>query len=218
MNYLLTSLFFLSVVFGSALQAQDSTGIGGKPYQADARGTSSYLFSDWYTGSVRTDDDQMHDGVMLRYDLTRDEVEYRSGGSIYRADARVTEFNIPTGTDLYTFKNGYPAVAGQTDKSFYRLIYDGNTKLLKKYTKPIEIEKASATTEMDKDARLYILKNNKLNLVTLSDRNSFLKLLADEKNKMQYVIKEEMLDFSGEDDLLKLLEEYDSYKAGRGGN
>jgi hypothetical protein len=35
---------------------------------------------------------------------------------------------------------------------------------------------------------------------------------------MQYVIKEENLEFGGDDDLVKLLEEYDSYKAGRGGN
>ena len=35
---------------------------------------------------------------------------------------------------------------------------------------------------------------------------------------MQYVIKEEQLEFDGDDDLGKLLEEYDSYKAGRGGN
>ena len=57
-----------------------------------------------------------------------------------------------------------------------------------------------------------------MNPIQLKDRNSFLKVLSDEKNKMQYVIKEENLDFDGADDVAKLLAEYDAYKAGRGGN
>jgi hypothetical protein len=42
--------------------------------------------------------------------------------------------------------------------------------------------------------------------------------LTDEKNKLNYVIREQQLDFAADDDLIRLLEEYDSYKAGRGGN
>ncbi|MCE6988701.1 hypothetical protein [Dyadobacter sp. CY323] len=203
-----------------AMSQQDSTGLAGTPYKEASASTdgSHYLFKEWYSGSVRTSDDKVHDGVKIRYDLAKDEVEYKADSAIYRVSANVTEFNLPTGTDLYTFKSGYPAVGEYSDKTFYRLLYDGNTKLLKKYTKPIKVEKASATMTMDPTAKLYILKDNKMNPVQLSNRNSFMKLMTDEKNKLNYVIREQQLDFAAEDDLIKLMEEYDSYKAGRGGN
>jgi hypothetical protein len=217
--FLLTPLFIAQLAF-----SQDSTsqagGLAGTLYNESSASTdgSHYLFKEWYTGSIRTSDDRVHDGIKIRYDVNKDELEYKTDSAMYRISTGIKEFNLPTGTDLYTFRNGYPAVENQTEKSFYRLMYDGNTKLLKKYTKPIKVEKASATTQMDPTAKLYILKDGKMNLVELGKRNSFLKLLSDEKNKMQYVIREEQLDFAGDDDLMKLLEEYDSYKAGRGGN
>ncbi|NIJ55368.1 hypothetical protein [Dyadobacter arcticus] len=222
MNYL-RRFFLLSplLIAQVAMAQQDSTGLSGTPYkemQSTSGENSSYLFKEWYSGSVRTNDDKVHDGIKLRYDLGKDEVEYKVDSAMYRASTGVTEFNLPTGTDLYNFKNGYPAVGDYTDKSFYRLLYDGNTKLLKKYVKPIQVEKASATMTIDPSAKLYILKDGKMNPVQLKNRSSFLKLLTDEKNKLNYVIREQQLDFAADDDLIKLLEEYDSYKAGRGGN
>lgn len=216
----LTSLLLI-VCIADITVAQDSTGLSGTPFQeikyTDSK-SSPYLFEEWYSGTIRTSDEQIHDGIKIRYDLKKDEVEYQLGSALYRLSTGVKDFTIPTGTDLYIFKNGFPPVDGNTEKSFYRVMYDGNTKLLKKYKSQIKQEKASATREMDPDAKIYILKDDKLSLVKLSDKNSFLKLLPDEKNKMLYVIKEQQLDFAAEDDLISLLQEYDSYKAGRGGN
>lgn len=221
MKYLLRFFPLAFCLIAIQANAQDSTGLAGTPYQETqlaAGEKSPYLLKEWYSGTVRTSDDRVHDGVQLRYDYAKDEVEYNTGSGLYRVSAGVTEFTIPSGVELYTFRNGYPAVGNQTDKSFYRVLYDGNVKLLKKYTSPIKVEKASATREMDAGAKLFLLKDGKMNPVQLSNRNSFLKLLTDERNKLNYVIKEQQLDFAGEDDLIRLLEEYDSYKAGRGGN
>lgn len=221
MKYLLRIFSLVFCVISIQANAQDSTGLAGTPYQETqlaAGEKSPYLLKEWYSGAVRTSDDRVHDGVQLRYDYLKDEVEYKAGSGLYRVSSGVTEFTIPSGVELYTFRSGYPAVGSQTEKSFYRVLYDGNTKLLKKYTNPIKVEKASATREMDAGAKLYLLKDGKMNPVQLSNRNSFLKLLTDERNKLNYVIKEQQLDFAGEDDLIRLLEEYDSYKAGRGGN
>ncbi|MCE7073290.1 hypothetical protein LZG74_23440 [Dyadobacter sp. CY327] len=220
MKYVLRFFLLSSFLWTNAAVAQDSTGLSGTPYQETAADgeNSPYLFKEWYSGTVRTSDDRVHDGVKIRYDLKKDEVEYKADSGLFRVSSGVKEFTIPTGTDLYIFKNGYPAVGEQTDKSFYRVLYDGNTKLLKKYVKPIKVEKASATRTLEPNAKLYILKNDKLNPVQLSNRNSFLKLLSEEKNKMNYIIRESQLDFAAEDDLMTLLEEFDSYKAGRGGN
>ncbi|MCF2490294.1 hypothetical protein [Dyadobacter sp. CY347] len=220
MKYVLRFFLLSFFLWTNAAIAQDSTGLSGTPYQESATDgeNSAYLFQEWYSGTVRTSDDRVHDGVKIRYDIKKDEVEYKADSGLFRVSSGVKEFTIPTGTDLYIFKNGYPAVGEQTDKSFYRVLYDGNTKLLKKYVKPIKVEKASATRTLEPNAKLYIMKNDKLNPVQLSNRNSFLNLLTEEKNKMNYIIRESQLDFAAEDDLITLLEEYDSYKAGRGGN
>ncbi len=213
-------LLLLCLINTAVLQAvaQDSTGLSGTPFQAGSSGAdnASYLFSDWYSGTVRTSDDKVHDGVYLRYDLKKDEIEYKQGADLYRLKQGVSEFTIPTGTDLYVFKNGFPAVGGQSSSSFYRVLYEGNTKLLKKYTTPIKVEKASPTQAVDPESKLYIVKGEKLFPVKLNDKNSFLKLLGDKKNKMLYTIKEQQLEFGAEDDLISLLEEYDSFRAGRG--
>lgn len=219
MKYLKRILFLSIMIWSGKLMAQDSTGLAGKIYHETANGgAASYLFSEWYSGSIRANNDKVYDGIQLRYEIAKDEIEYKKDSVLFRIAEGVKEFTIPSGTDLYIFRNGFPAANGLTNKNFYRIMYDGETKLLKRYQSPIKVEKASATREMEPDAKLYIVKNDKLTLVNLKDKNSFLKLLSDEKNKMQYVIKEEQLEFDGDDDLAKLLEEYDSYRAGRGGN
>lgn len=200
------------LLFGVEAIAQDSTGLKGTPlklaqYTDD---NSPFLTKEWFRGLARDNAGKPYDGVLLNYDLTKDEVVYKTDSSAYVLGPEITEFNIPTGTELFTFKSGFPATSdGLTARSFYRVLYDGNTKLLKHYKKS-----GSAATQES----LYILKGDKLSLIQLKDKDSFLKILADEKNKMNYVIKEENIDFDGADDVAKLLAEYDAYKAGRGGN
>lgn len=220
MKYLTSILMVWVVCVAISANAQDSTGLAGRPYQESASGSTKavYLLKDWYSGSIRLNNDQFYDGVQLRYDLSKDEIEYRKDSSLFRISEGVKEFTIPSGIDLYTFRSGFAPFEGLTAKSFYRIMYDGTTKLLKRYKSPIKEEKAGATRVMEPDALLYILKDEKVTPVNLKDPNSFLRLLSEEKNKMLYVIKKEGLEFGGDDDLVKLLEEYDSYKAGRGGN
>ncbi len=220
MKHLRLFFAFCFGCFGFSALAQDSTGLKGEPYHESPTDTkkATYLLKDWYSGSIRMSDNQFYDGIQLRYDLNRDEIEYRKDSTLFRISKGVKEFTIPSGIDLYIFRSGFPSVEGLTSNSFYRIMYDGKTKLLKRYKSQIQQEKAAATRTMEPDAKLYIYKDDTVTPVKLSDPNSFLKLLSDERNKMQYVIKEEGLEFGGDDDLAKLLEEYDSYKAGRGGN
>lgn len=213
MNYL-KRLFTLIVILNSASAfAQELT---GTPV-TDTTSTQ-YLLPNWYSGIIRMNDDKVFDGVYLRYNLAKDQIEVKKDSGTFRIEKGVKEFNIPSGSDLYIFRSGFAPYKTLTTESFYRVIYDGKTQLLKRYQSPIQVEKAAATRTLEPDAKLYVVKDSKVNEVFLKDQNSFLKLLADEKNKMRYVIKEENLEFDAEDDLMKLLEEYDAYKAGRGGN
>lgn len=214
MKNLVSVFSILTVFLGHISIAQDSTGLAGtKVNEVQTSGVSSpFLFDEWFSGAVTTKDGQVYDGVKFRYDTSNDQLEFKKGEDTYRTGSDVAAFSLPTGDALYNFKNGFPAVGKETEQSFYQVLYDGNVKLLKRF------RPTGNNTSIVNGGKLYILKNEKMNPVSLSDRNSFLKVLADQKNKMNYVIKESLLDFDQDEDLVTLLEEYDSYVAGKGGN
>lgn len=221
----ITSLLFAFLGLIAVADAQFMYDINGRPIQettyTDVEG-SPYLFDAWYKGIVKVaKTEKVYDDVKLRYDVYKDELEYDKEGQLMRLGSEILEFSIPTGDALYEFRRGFPAVDKQDETSFYRVLYDGNTKLLKRYQKRLREEKAynsaTATKHFDLGETTYILKGGQMYLTKKNDKKGILRLLADEKDLMNYVIKEEQLDFKTDDDTIKLLEEYDAYKAGRKG-
>ncbi len=221
----ITSLLFALLGLTAVADAQFMYDINGQPVRentyVDVEG-SPYLFDEWYKGIVKVaKTGKVYDDVKLRYDAYKDELEYEKEGQLLRLTSEILEFSIPTGDALYEFRRGFPAVGDQNENSFYRVLYDGNTKLLKRYEMRLREDRAysSATTtkRFDLGEETYILKDGQMNKTKKNDKKGLLKLLADEKNLMNYVIKEEQLDFKTDDDTAKLLEEYDAYKAGRKG-
>ena len=213
------------ICLATAAQAQFMQDINGRVVTemayTDVDG-SPYLVEEFNKGIVRTaKDDQVYDGIPMRYDAYKDELEYEKDGKYYRLGPEIVSFSIPTGDALYEFRRGFPAVGDFTENNFYQVLHDGNTKLLKHYGKRMREEKAynSATTtkRFDDVEQLYVLKGGTMYPIKKNDKKELLKLLSDEKNLMNYVIKEEQLNFKTEGDMVKLLEEYDAYKAGRKG-
>lgn len=213
------SLFCLA----SAAQAQFMYDINGRVVNevkyTDVEGTP-YFMEEWNTGSVKmAKGGKVHDGIKLRYDAYKDEVEYENEGKLYRLGSELSAFSIPTGKALYNFQNGFPAVGDQTQASFYHVLHDGNTKLLKRYEMKMREERpynsATSIKRFDLGEELYVLKNGTMHPMKKNARKDLLKILSDEKNLMQYIIKEEQLNFQTETDIVKILEEYDAYKAGR---
>jgi hypothetical protein len=224
MKKIIASLFGAFLLMTS-VQAQFMQDINGRVVNemtyTDVEG-SPYLFEEWNTGIVKAvENEKVFDGLKMRYDAYKDEVEYEKNGKMYRLSSEISAFTLPTGDALYEFRRGFPAIGDQTEKSFYRVLSDGNTKVLKRFEMKMREEKpynsATVTKRFDLDEQLYVLKNGTMYPVKTNDRKGILKLVSDEKNLMNYVIKEEQLNFRTEDDIVKLLEEYDAYKAGRKG-
>ncbi len=221
----IASLLFALLGLISVADAQFMYDINGRPVRestyVDVEG-SPYLFDEWYKGIVKvTKTEKVYDDVKLRYDAYKDELEYEKEGQMLRLGPEILEFSIPTGTALYEFRRGFPAVGNQNENSFYRVLYDGNTKFLKRYEMRLREDRAynsaTVTKRFDLGEETYILKDGQMHQTKKNDKKGLLKLLIDEKNLMNYIIKEEQLDFKTDDDTVKLLEEYDAYKAGRKG-
>lgn len=197
MKKAIACLFLSILVFGANAQNQP--------------GTSPYLYDEWSTGTITTTGGEILDAVDLRFDSSKDEVEYRKDGAVTKLGNAVDEFSLLTGSDSYVFKKGYPGVAQLNANSFYRVLYDGNVKVLKRYNNGIA---ASGKKAEGRSEQLYILKNNKMIPVKTNDRKGVMQVVADKKNHMEYAAKEQQLDFSQEADIVKLIEEYDAYVAG----
>jgi hypothetical protein len=224
MKTIIATLFTV-VYMITSVQAQFMQDINGRVVSeityTDVEGTP-YLFEEWNTGIVRAKENaKVFDGVKMRYDAYKDEVEYEKNGKLYRLGPEIMAFTLPTGDALYEFRSGFPAVGDQTEQSFYRVLSDGNTKILKRYEMKMREEKpynsATVTKRFNMQEQLYVLKKGTMYPIRTNDRKGIMKLVSDEKNLMNYVIKEEQLNFKTEDDIVKLFEEYDAYKAGRKG-
>ena len=203
---------FMQDINGRVVTEQTYTNVEGSPY----------MIEDFNKGILTmAKGNQVYDGIPMRYDAYKDELEYEKDGKHYRLGPEITSFSIPTGDALYEFQRDFPAVGDLTENSFYQVLYDGTTKLLKHYGKRMREEKAynsaTATKRFDGTEQLFVLKGGKMNPIKKNDKKELLSLLSDEKNLMNYIIKEEQLDFKSEKDMVKLLEEYDAYKAGRKG-
>jgi hypothetical protein len=181
---------------------------------------SPYLLNDqWITGTIRTASDKVIDGVKMKYDIYKDELEYENEGKLYRLGAKeIVEFVMPTGDALYIFRRGFPAVEDQSTSSFYRVLYDGKSKVLKRFETKMRKEKqynsATAVNRFVPSETLYVLKDGKMHPIKKGDRKKLLGLLSDKRSLMEYNIKEQQLDLRSELDMVKLIEEYDAYKAG----
>jgi hypothetical protein len=224
LRYTFVALFaFLVIIFHA--QAQFMTDINGRVVQefsyTDVEGSPYFLDGEWYSGTIRAMKGQVFDGVRLRFDAYKNEVEYTRDNKLYRLGPEVLEFTIPTGSELCQFRRGFPAVGSLSEQTFYRVLHDGVTKLLKYHEKKMREEKAynSATTtkRFETTERLYILKDGTMTLVRRGDRKGIMALLADKRDLMEYTIKEQQLNLKEEEDITKLLEEYDAYKAGKKG-
>jgi hypothetical protein len=202
-------------VFSIPVKAQNPTGSNSKASGKEVGKNiknSPYLSDDWVTGTITTSKGEIIDAVKMRFDNYKGDIEYKKEDSLYSLKGNdVTEFSFLTGSDLYTFQKGFPAVGKSTGESFYRVLYDGNLKVLKRYTSnPKDNGKSSFVL----DETLYVLKDQTMIPVKVNDRKGIMKVVADKKNHMEYAAKEQQLDFSQEADIIKLIEEYDAYKAG----
>lgn len=207
-----TMLFSLYLVLaGLAAMGQNSGTRDEKPGVTE----SPCLTDAWYTGTIRTLSGKIFDAVKVRFDCFKDELEFQEGDSTLRLGKEVKEFSFLTGSDLYNFRKGFPAVDQQTQNSFYRILYDGNLKVLKRYNAQTQkTTSLSGNSTTGKVEALYILKDNRMIPIRTNDRKGIMQIMADKKNHMEYAAKEQQIDFSQEGDIVRLIEEYDAYKAG----
>lgn len=210
------SLLCAGLIFGSLeihAQSMFLQDINGRPIfetsYVEIEG-SPYLNEEWSRGTVKSKQNgKTYELAKMRYDTYKDELEYEENQKKYRFGKEITEFSTGNGV----FRNGFPPIESQTERQFYHVLYDGNVKLLKRLSARIQTEKPynSATTikRFVKEDALYLVKNGVITRLK-KDKKTLLEALGDKQKELDTFIKDEKLKLSKEEDILRVIEKYDS--------
>lgn len=179
---------------------------------------SPYLASKWATGNVALKSGEIYKSVEIKYDQVGDQLLFKAdnGDSLLFAQP-VHEFELPVTekgkTTNSNYRNGFPAVNGNTAINFYEVINDGKVKILKRTKKNIQSHKDYSSANMINDINTnityYILKDNAMILIKPGSK-TILDALSDKSAEVGKYIKDNNLDARQDADLGKIFAYYNS--------
>jgi len=217
---LVVSSFFGAEGRAQGVQLSASTqelGVFGKVYNG-VKG-SPFLYEDWTSGKVKLTDGTVYEGLKLMYDQVKDEVIFSvEENNAQRFMHPIREFTMEqtVNTNLVverTYRSGLPAFDGNTGNSFYEVLSEGNTQLLKRTFKTIVEERAPnervPSKQMKATERYYLLKDGELQKIR-KDKKSFLAALSDKSSQLDQYFKSKRVNFKNEEDLAALVAYYNS--------
>lgn len=111
----------------------------------------------------------------------------------------------------WIFRNGFATTGNTTDKTYFEVVYDGKTKILKKTIKSVIVSKgynSAAIRKVDSSVYYFIVMNNDT-LTPIKTSQKSIVLVLNKPELVNY-IKENNLDLKKDSDLIKLLTFFDS--------
>jgi len=171
--------------------------------------------ADWKWGIVYTSRGNPINGLALRYNLSRDRFEalkdYDDKIYIVNPDSIL---KIKRMDEVFVF-SVYDDGSGKPAKGYFKVIIDGNTKLLFKKREEHKYGKKGA---FGYDAykvyipEYYIKKGDSIAQKTKLNKKHILESLSDERNAIEVYSEKNKLHYSREKDLAVILAYYDSLK------
>lgn len=181
----------------------------------DVKG-SPYLFDNWSLGIVKMSSGSSYKDMSLKYDQVTGELIFqdKSGKSLGFADP-IAEFKIIDKNNAFRiFRSGYKAADNNSDKSFYEVLYDGGTTLLKDPKKNIvehrSYNSSTAVKSVVETPAYYAVVNGQL-IKFKKDKKAILAALPN-SGKLDKYIEDNKLNVKDDKDLAKVMLYYDSVK------
>lgn len=183
----------------------------------DVKG-SPYLMDDWATGIVKLENGSTYKDIPLKYDQISGDLLFKdkSGRTLAFADP-VEEFKFTDNQkgDML-LRSGFKPVDANTNQSFYLVLYDGGTVLLKDLKKNMVQHRAynSATTvkSIVETPAYYLVLNGEL-VKFKKDKKSIISVLNSAAIQLEKYMKDNDLNLKEDKDLAKLISYYDSIKS-----
>lgn len=207
---LLTAKFNYAQVYNTVNTANKSI-INSKESRAGLVG-DPYLFPTYQKAFVKFGNQNSKSAIYeIKYDQLEDVLAVKGTGTEeYSFNDPVTEFKFEESGRL--FRSGFGALGKATEKSFYEVIYDGKTKLIRRNIKVIlegkEYNSATVTRKVEGDIANFVVREDQKLIPVKINEKSIVAALA--KPELSKYIKDNKLNLKEDADLVKLFTYYDS--------
>jgi hypothetical protein len=181
---------------------------------------SPYLFDEWVKGNVQLADGSIYKNLDLKFDQIGNLLIFLDDNkSPKRFSVPIQAFTLTNANDKdwprITFRNGFKATDGGTEKSYYEVLVDGKTKLLKRTIKKIVDERPTGSLVISKQISVtnkYYVNNGDKMIKVKRDNKSILNTLNGKQAELEAYINSNNLNLKEDAGLVKLLEYYNSLK------
>jgi hypothetical protein len=175
-----------------------------------------YIIKDWSEGLVKFTSGRIVNQFKLRFDCVRNQLILQFQGSTFAAESKVKEFVMYTNSgkkkDSLVFRKGYPAIDKGNENTYYQVLLEGKTQLLRLIAKNVVEEKeliasARARGRLEEEEKYYLLKEGTMILLP-PDRAQILNALPGQATALAQFITDNNLRFRTQADYIQLAKKY----------
>ncbi len=183
----------------------------------DVKG-SPYLNDVWQNGSILIEKVHKIEIKKIKINCFQNQLEYEEDGKVYTPLKRYTEFIINdldenNNSKKRIFRNEF--ISDQEFKTYFEVLFDGETKLLQKYA--VRIEEYAEPLSLNKIKRfnkipqLYIYKSKNQSLIKIKkDKKTILNAFDNKSEQIAKYISSNDLIMKNEEDIVKICAYYDT--------
>jgi hypothetical protein len=179
---------------------------------------SPFFYDNWTPGEASLSDGKTYKDVLLKYDEVTNTLMFKyavtDSPMVFKFRPLAFKFNYIDSTPfIVDFANGFEPVDGGTADTFYQVLADGKTKLLKRCVKTITESQAFGSNETRKrisDVNYYYLTKDKRLLRVKRDKKSVLNALADKADQLKTYLAKNDIDLDNETDFARLITYYNT--------
>lgn len=180
-----------------------------RPTPENISGTP-FLVDKWLDGTVVNSKGVTFNNVRLKFDVYNDKLLYaETNNEALEFPENIKKFTL----NNMVFINGLPSVDTLSELSYYQLLADGKTKLLRHPAKHIVESKGYGSSmtnyRFDDMQVLYIYKDVKM-IAIKQDKKSVLAVLADKETEMNNYLANHKVNFKNNADLTALIAYYNT--------
>lgn len=186
----------------------------------DAVRGSPFLQEDWADGVVRFTSGRIVSQFKIKFDCARNRLMLQFGGSSFATESKISSFTVYTksnnGKDSMVFRKGFPNTDVSTDETFFQVLLQGRTTLLRLVQKNIVEEKdllgSNKRRYFEEDEHYYLLKDGTM-IRLPEDKNDVAQSFPDKAAALQEFISKQQLRMKSAGDFIKLAGKYNELLA-----
>jgi hypothetical protein len=180
-----------------------------------------YLMKDWCDGVVRFSSGRTMNQFKLKFDCLKNTLLLQFEGNAFAAESKVKEFVMyPKKKDSLLFRRGFPSTNKTTDQTYFQVLLQDKTSLLRLIARNIIEEKQLVSVNgrinrrMEEIEYYYLLRNGEMVLLPAS-RSELPDIFPDKKEPLAQFIATKQLKMQHPEDFVAVVKKYNELVAGQ---